>query len=139
MNVQELYHNVFESGHEKVAAEASDLSPEQEDRLEKLAELEDALQGWSEEDLDKLAEEIVQEQEVEKVAADFIALGRFMARGFVDELQTLEKQAQEEAEEEEKPEEEEKKEDEKPKKKEEGSAIEKLVKTVEKKKQEEKE
>ena len=97
MSLTDIYNDVYGKEEEKVEekdlnkiAEAlENLSEEELQEVEKIAEVEEALKDLSDEDLDKLAEIMIEDEENEKLAADFDALGRFMARGYIDELSKL--------------------------------------------------
>ena len=70
MSLAEVYNDAF--------GETTDI--------EKMAELEASLEGLSDEDLDKIAEEIVEEEGHQKLAAEFYEIGREMAIEMMEEI-----------------------------------------------------
>ena len=81
MNLTDLYNEVFENNElNKLSSDIEFDSLEELEQFEKLAELEEALSDFEEDDLDKLAEVIVEQDELEKEAQSFVELGRIYAR-----------------------------------------------------------
>ena len=72
MSLNDLYNDMYENEEiEKMSEEEIDI--------------EEALEGLSEEELDEVADMIIDNEESEKTAAEFVAIGRFMAQGMMAE------------------------------------------------------
>lgn len=93
MSLVDIYNANFgeEEDISKLAEALEGLSEEEIEYLEKVAEVEEQLEDLSEEELEELAgllenDDDDDEDEEEKVAAELVAAGRIIARGYIDEI-----------------------------------------------------
>jgi hypothetical protein len=92
---QALLESLLAGGQEKTASEGGAQMGSLADLYMQLTE-EDSAVGYEEDDFDKVASAAVEEEaSIEKLAAEYDAAGRIMARGFFDEFHKLARELEE--------------------------------------------